>query len=317
MKSGTSRTEPSSAKIGPDSGPRGQKTGTLKTSTLQGRVVLGPRDAALLTDVALCRVLRRRQIQVLHFSSTPRCNSRLHQLVQAGCLVRTYPPVATHNGEALYQLGRAAIPTVVSALWSGGLETDAAEMVRHCRRGLPLFLAHALAVADCYVWLRGVLRGRPDWRLERWVPEPWCHDEYRVRTRETAALQGARPWRKVAFKPDGFFRLTRSGGPDMNAFLEADMGHASPARIMHKLGFYRDYWELGLFRAVYGEGDFRTLLVTTDAARLARLEALAATVPNVQVWLTTFDALSREGMQGRVWQVAGKPDLHVLLDGGA
>ena len=285
----------------------GQKGGTVP------RVVLGARDIALLVDVALCRVLRRRQIERLHFSSTPRCNYRLHQLARAGLLVQTYPPVASQNGEALYLLGRAAVPLVASALREQSWQIETEELMLQCRRGLPMFLAHTLALADCYVGVRNGLRNRPGWRLDRWLPEPWCHDEYQVRARKDGATAGADPWRKVAFKPDAFFRLSRANG-SLHAFLEADMGHASAQRIAYKLRLHQEYQRLGLFRTVYGADDFHTLLVTTNTARVTRLETLAASLSGHRLWLTTFAALAQGGMLGNVWRRAGLSGLWALTE---
>lgn len=269
-----------------------------------GRVVLGVRDEALLLDLCLHGVMSRTQIQALHFGSVPRCNARLRQLFDAGYVRRHFLPLARWGSEAVYSVGRPALPLISAALEREGIAVD--DLILRPGRGdpAPQFLEHTLAITDFRLAVRRAVADAPDVELERWLAEPLCRHEYDLRP------AGGGPWRREAFKPDGFLRLAlRPGnGPPVYRpfFLEIDRGHVSSARFRGKLRGHQRYLESGLFTEVFGPGQFRTLVVTTGERRLANLRALVEGQGSALFWFTTFEAVERQGALALIWQVPGQ-----------
>jgi len=255
---------------------------------------LEARDAQLLGDLFLHRAMSRSQIQALYFSSVGRCNARLRQLFDHGYVTRYYPPAAPFGAQAVYFIGKAALPVVAKQL-----DMDISAVRSQYRRSeTPTYIEHTLAIVDLYIAFREAIAQHPDVELERWLPEILCRHEYDIRANE----QGA--WHKEVFKPDAFVRLThRDNNTYFNYFIEVDLGHTSSQQFMGKLMTHQRYLESGLFNEIFECSNFKTLVVTTTIGRLKNLKSLVAAQNSDLFWLTTFDSVRQEGAIESIWQV--------------
>lgn len=263
---------------------------------------LEERDEQLLCDLFLNRFMSREQIQALYFTSLVRCNARLRQLFDHHFVARYYPSVSPFGAQAIYSVGKAALPLI-----SRRLEIDLPEVVRHYKRGkTPTFIEHTLAIVDVWIALRTAVAQREDVELESWVPEMLCRHEWEIRS-----ANGGR-WTKESFKPDAFFRLAQ-GGKYASFFVEVDLGHTSSRQFLGKLMTHKRYLESGLFEQTYGAGEFKTLVVTTGERRLKNLRALVEEHASRLFWFTTFQQIQEQGALSPVWSVPEQRELLALL----
>jgi hypothetical protein len=264
---------------------------------------LEERDEQILQDLFLHRLMSRGQIERSYFSSTPRCNARLRLLFDHHFVVRHFPPYAPFGAQAIYSVGKAALPIVAQRL-----EMDLDEVRRFYRRSqTPAFIEHTLAVVDLWIALREAMDAVPGTSLELWLAEMQCRHEWEIRA-------SGEKWRKEAFKPDAFFRLARSSdGALHDFFIECDLGHTSTKQFIGKLRMYSRYQESGLFEQTYGCSSFQTLVITTGKRRLENLKTVAAEQNVSLFWFTTFDLVKETSFLGRVWsQPGGKDFIHLL-----
>jgi hypothetical protein len=252
---------------------------------------LEERDERLLCDLYLHRFMTRGQLEALYFTSTVRCNARLRQLFDYGFVKRYYLPAAPYGAQAIYSIGKNAVPLVASRL-----EAEADEVARQ-QRGTrtPTFIEHTLAVVNIWLALRQACAQNSGVMIELWLPEMQCRHEYQIREK------GSGQWRKEAFKPDAFVRLAFSG-QYFHYFIEVDLGHTSSRQFLGKLLTHQRYLESGLFEQIYAGSKFHTLVVTTGSRRLRNLNALVEKHNNQLFWFTTFGAIEQSGALGTIWQ---------------
>jgi hypothetical protein len=263
---------------------------------------LEPRDEELLCDLFLHRAMSRGQIQALYFSSTVRCNVRLRLLFDHGYVSRYYLPFAPFGAQAVYSIGKAAVPLVAARL-----DMDVAEVGQQYRRAkTPQFLAHTLEIVNLRLAFRNAVAQREDVEIERWLPEIQCRHEFEIRQ-----VDGS--WRKEIFKPDAFVRLAKHGwGSYQNYFLEVDLGHTSSRQFLGKLHAHRRYLESGLFQETFGCDGFQTLVVTTGAGRLNNLCSLVESSRSDLFWFSTYEQVKEAGVLGAIWQVPFADSLRTL-----
>lgn len=273
---------------------------------------LEERDRRLLADLFLHRLMSRSQIQALYFTSLPRCNARLRQLFDYGFLARFYPPVAPFGAQAIYSVGKAAVPVIATEL-----EMDIPAVRRQLSRGkTPTFIEHTLAIVD--VWLAFIIAAQEDQNIEieRWLPEAQCRHEYDLR-------EAGGKWRKEVFKPDAFIRLENNTSRNdvhhdvdieySNFFIEVDLGHTSARQFEGKLIAHRRYLESGLFNEIYGGDSFKTLVVTTSERRLANLCELIRGQDSDLFWFMTFERAQKEGVFSAIWTRSESEGLSDLI----
>ncbi len=264
------------------------------------RIRLGERDELILCDLFLHRLMSRGQIKRLYFSSTVRCNARLRLLFDHKFVLRHFPPYAPFGSQAIYSVGKAALPLI-----SRRTELDLPEVTRYFRRTqTPTFIEHTLSVVDIWLAFREAVDARRDVTLDLWLAEMRCRDEWDIR-----AL--GYKWRKEAFKPDGFVRLQTSEGY-LNFFIEADLGHTSSSQFEGKILTHQRYLESGLFEQTYGCSTFHTLVVTTGQRRLKNLREILEIRDSEVFWFTTFEALREEGALAPIWSVPRGSELVAL-----
>lgn len=255
---------------------------------------LEERDERLLCDLYLHRFMSRGQLEALYFTSTVRCNARLRQLFDYGFVKRYYLPAAPYGAQAIYSIGKNAVPVVASRL-----DAEADEVGRQ-QRGTrtPTFIEHTLEVVNRWLAFREACATTPDVEIERWLPEMLCRHEYDIEANRSGR------WRKEAFKPDAFLRL-ESKGRFHNFFIEVDLGHTSSRQFIGKLLTHQRYLESGLFQEIYAGSEFHTLVITTGPRRLRNLAALAGQQNSSLFWLTTFEDARDKGILGPIWHKDG------------
>jgi hypothetical protein len=245
---------------------------------------------------------RSEQIQALYFSSLVRCNARLRQLFDHKFVARFYPPTAPFGAQAVYSVGRAALPLVARRL-----EMELPEVTRLARCShTPTFIEHTLAVADIYIEFQRAVARRDCVHIERWLSEFQCRHEWDIRP--TAGGK----WRKEAFKPDGFVRL-EYGGNYHNFFIEADLGHTSSKQFLGKLLTHQRYLESGLFEQTYGGTQFVTLVVTIGERRARNLQGIVGEKDGALFWFTTFERMKRTGILEPIWRLPYSDEGYRLI----
>jgi hypothetical protein len=258
---------------------------------------LEERDEQLLCDLYLHRFMTRGQLETLYFTSTVRCNARLRQLFDYGFVKRYYLPAAPYGAQAIYSIGKNAVPLIASRL-----EAEADEVARQ-QRGTrtPTFIEHTLAVVDIWLALRQACAQSSGVTIERWLPEMLCRHEYQIREK------GSGQWRKEAFKPDAFVRLAYNS-QYFHYFIEVDLGHTSSRQFLGKLQTHQRYLESGLFKQIYAGSEFHTLVITTGQRRMRNLSALVEKHDNSLFWFSTFAQIEESGALGAIWhQREGEP----------
>lgn len=264
---------------------------------------LSERDETILCDLFLHRLMSRSQIEQSYFSSTVRCNARLRQLFDFHFVSRHYPPYAPYGAQALYSVGKAALPLVARRL-----DMELPEVTRlHRRHKTPTFIEHTLSIVDIWINLRKAVALREDMVVQLWLAEMQCRHEWEIRS------EGSK-WRKEVFKPDAFFRLERTGdGALRDFFIEADLGHTSAQQFTGKLLTHARYLESGLFDQTFGNESFHTLVVTTGERRLKNLKQLAALHNPSPFWFSTFERIAKDSLLAAVWNSPDTDDAMPLL----
>lgn len=263
---------------------------------------LEERDESLLGDLFRHRFMTRGQIEALYFTSTVRCNARLRQLFDYHFVRRYYLPAAPYGAQAIYSIGKQAVPVVAARL---DVEiNEVAEQYRRTRT--PSFIEHTLAIVDLWLAFRNACGTDVGISLERWLPEMLCRHEYQIREKGTDL------WKKEAFKPDAFVRLLHAGQYH-NYFIEVDLGHTSSQQFLGKLLTHQRYLESGLFREIYAGDTFKTLVITTSQRRLLNLRSLVIKQNSRLFRLTTFESIQYEGIFGPIWRVTEDDQKSPLL----
>lgn len=196
---------------------------------------LAPRDREIVKTLDRLRVATTGQLARLHFDElTPRSAAR--QAPQA--LKRLADRrIATRLERQIGGLRAGSKATV----WSLDLAGQRLASVcgpaggRTCRRPWTpslSFLAHRLAVSECYVVLVERCRAGQTELLD-FDAEPYCWRRY-------AAPHGA----LATLKPDAFVRLG-TGDFERGAFVEVDRATEASSTLTRKLTAYRHFWESG------------------------------------------------------------------------
>ena len=251
---------------------------------------LEERDEQILCDLFLHRLMSRSQIEKLYFSSTVRCNARLRLLFDHKFVLRHFPPAAPFGAQAIYSVGKAALPLV-----SRRLEMDLLEVTRYYRRTqTPTFIEHTLSVVDIWMKFQQETEASERVALDLWLAEMQCRHDWTIRA-------SGDKWHKEAFKPDGFVRLKVEGNYH-NFFIESDLGHTSSKQFTGKLLTHTRYEDSGLFEQTYGCPSFRTLVITTGQRRLKNLCELAVENETDLFWFTTFAEIENNSVLDGVWR---------------
>lgn len=269
------------------------------------RMVLQPRDVAIILSVYENRFLRRDQVEKLFFSTTSACNQRLQKLYQHKFLDRIYQPVDFGSSQAVYALDSVGAEVVAAKLGVGKRQIN---WTRRHNKIEFLFLGHTLAVSEVRVGLEMALRMRDEdealkllfWKREAFLPREKVQDP-------------DNPEKRLSVIPDAFFGLETDRGK-LFFFVEVDMGTETLERFRTKIVAYREYWKSGQFLERYTYRNFRVLTVTNGVQRLNNLIGTADKAGAKNMFLFTVHQLASSDVLGASWYRPNSLDPISILD---
>ncbi|MEO5987746.1 MAG: replication-relaxation family protein [Candidatus Eisenbacteria bacterium] len=283
----------------------------MSRSSGSDRVILTPRDLALLSSLAEHRYLACSQLERLHFVSPQTARRRVRLLEQAGLVRLIDAPGVEERVATLGQAGAAALGSA-----AGRSSVDRRPGGRPQN---PLFLRHHLACAEFRLRLGAECGARTDLRVAGYLPEHLMHKtgsgapvKY---LRDGVPAPAGEPG--LTHCPDAVFALTRAERSAL-FFLELDRGTEVLSSAQHGVGkivrFYLRYLLSGGFeryRADFGVGHdfraFRLLFVTTTRERLENIRRSCGRIPFEPaaarrfIWLATDTVLEEDGLLRHAW----------------
>jgi len=225
------------------------------------RVIAGltPLERAIVASLGTVRLASGRQLQRLHFAPTlsgqRQARRTLSSLTDRRVLARLGRTIGGRRA------GSAGFIYTLDVVGQRLLRPD--DSWRRPWTPSQTFVAHAVAVAECYTKLvEGGRDGR--WALLDFSAEPACW-------RSFVGPRG----RHSVLKPDAYAAVGLGGYED-RWYLEVDQATEDLGRIQRKARVYVDYWQVGR-EAVFP----RVLWVTTRPARQAALIQALADLPPV------------------------------------
>jgi hypothetical protein len=227
-------------------------------------LVLQPRDRLLLRNLALLRILDRRQIeQLAGFHSISRVNVRLARLRNAGLIVRYFTATSTGSRCSIFSLSKRgaheAETTFVPMRW----RPDAFLLGN-------AFVAHQLALADLYI-----AASRKEIRWQQ----------------PSSPLSPA-----VRLIPDAYIEDSQR-----SFFLEMDLGTETLAVWTQKVAAYLKLATTGEFRRIVPHPHFAVLVVADSNVRLMALRRHIAKQTQKLFWYCTLDIIMRQGFWSASW----------------
>lgn len=250
---------------------------------------LGDPDKKVLNIIRDYRYLTTDQIRRLHFTesanptaglrATSRSLNKLKDMELIASLNRRIGGVYSGSGSYVWKLEPAGEHLL-------NLITDTIRPRRKNFQPSTYFLAHTLAVSECYVSITEICGGRKvKLTLAQNEPDNW------------------RPYNKggkvVSLKPD-LFAITVNGGYEDRFFFEIDLATESPVRIIEKCSRYFEYYRSGFEQKQYGVFPL-VVWIVPDTARKTSLKQHVKTefakLPNIFTVITPDElgTLIRQG----------------------
>lgn len=257
--------------------------------------ILGDRDRDILTSIREYRYLTTDQIRRLYFTeaandtaalrATSRNLKKLKEMKLIDSLDRRVGGIGSGSGSFIWKLESAG-----EHLFR--LISDHAHPRKKHFEPSTYFLAHTLAVSECFVRITEITRGRGVKLAEvQNEPENW------------------RPYNSggkiVLLKPD-LFAITVCGGYEDRWMFELDLSTESPVRIIEKCRRYHQYYQSGLEHQQFGVFPL-VVWIVPDATRklnLARhIQTEFAKLPNI------FTVITPDELEALIKQGAGEGEI--------
>ena len=282
----------------------GNRQTKWKRTQSPGRVVLQKRDKDIISALYEYRFLSREQIQKLFdFHCTTKANLRLRKLYDHNYLSRSFIPTSRGSSKAIYSLGKNGIDIVTERLGTDPV------IVRNSQKentGLKeLFLNHQLNLNEIRIAISKAIDEQPDMKLERWVSDHHCKQEY--------PLKSPGPKRIKAFRPDSYFRFWYRKQL-YSYFIELDQSTMSHSRFLAKTNDYLEYARSGYYQRNHGVKYFKVLVVALSVPRVINLKKTVEKQTNKIFWFTTLKKLINDGVFGPVWLRCGHNDIFPLIE---
>lgn len=250
-------------------------------------MVVQPRDLQLLRELAVMRVIDREQAKTIAgFGSTTRVNARLCLLTAHGLLRRFFLGTTAGGAKGLYTLTEkgarlAEVPfTGLRRAKDEGLVAD-------------FFVQHQLGINEVYCALKfGMLPAGLSFR--RWM-----------NFREPLAPS-------IKLIPDGYAEFSSDAGP-LAMFLEVDLGHERLKVWKEKVSQYIELARSGAFEREFHLSRFRVLVITQSEGRMRSLHGCIGETTDKIFWLSTLEAIRREGAFGLIWRRPRTTDPQTLI----
>lgn len=239
------------------------------------RTILQERDRRLLRELATMRIIDRELAKVAAgFGSTTRANTRLLKLTRARLLHRFFVGTLAGGRKAIYTLSK-----------QGGLVagTEYRRISRSHGTTLvgDLYVEHQMRINDIYA----TVKFRPPPGGARFIGWRVFHEPL---------TQGSR------LVPDGYFELATLAGL-RPMFLEIDLGNQAMKVWQQKVRSYLQLAVSGDFARVFGQSQFRVLVITTSPRRLMKIRATVAKQTDKLFWLSDFQTINRTGFWSASW----------------
>ncbi len=254
---------------------------------------LGARDKQILRGIYSHRYLTTEQIRRLYFTeaSTPlaglKATTRNLNKLRAHTLVdrfeRRIGGVGSGSGSYVWRLEAAGQHLL-------RLMGDVSRPKQKRFAPSRFFLAHTLAVAECYVRLTEICVGEVKLAEAQNEPDNW------------------RPYvsgdKKVALKPD-LFVATKNGAYEDRWFIEIDLHTECPARIIEKCRRYLDYYRSGQEQKQHDVFPL-VVFIVLDAARKATITQHIQTA--LQKQRNIFRVITPDELAPLIWQGPNEPE---------
>ena len=293
---------------------------------------LTERDKAIVQAVHHYRMLERRQVEALFFTSasgqqtnTSYARKRLRYLHLHSYLERILRPIDPSQGSrgpvyrlgpkgAQFLAGQSGILLSQFRYWGRGDDRDS-----HKTQVQPMFLEHGLALADVRMAFEKAAK-RNACQIETWLDEMDIrhapeHDSVTIALPDT-------PRERVAILPDGYFLLATMHGRG-HFFLEVDRSTETINRKWtRKILGYKEYVRSGGFHKRYGASREQTALrILTTTISLQRAQNLKTAVERygpVEMSAPFYfaplnEVLASESFASPIWLRAGSNQRHAIF----
>ena len=252
-------------------------------------IVLQERDRNLLRELAVLRVVDREQARtVAGFGSITRVNARLLALTRAGLLRRFFLGTTAGGKKAIYSLSA-----------KGAALVDVPERGLRQRSNEALvgnfFVDHQLTINGIYCMVKHGTIPLCNVICKRWL------GFYAPLTTGVRLI------------PDGYFEL-QIPSEVFAAFLEVDLGNESLGVWKEKVRNYLQYALSGNSERQFGRRRFRVLVVAHSERRLQSIRQVVAGITDKIFWLTSLEAIERNGFFGAIWLRPKGDARHTLIE---
>ena len=253
---------------------------------------LNERDHEVLSAVRQCRYLTTRQIQRLCFAdavspaaglrSANRNLNRLKGIELTDTLSRRIGGVRAGSGSLIWYLTESGERLL-------RMETHTKSPRRRFFEPSPYFLAHTLAVAECYIQIHEMCANKNPALVSAEL-EPNCWRWYNHKGKLTT------------LRPD-MFAITNCGDFEDRWFIEIDLHTEAPVTIVEKCRRYHDYYRSGLEQKQH-EVFPLVVWIVPDASRKERIAAHIRgefkKLPRIFIVITPdeLEPLIRQGVEG-------------------
>lgn len=268
------------------------------------RLILQSRDKDIICAVYEHRYLLRDQIQrLVDFHCVSKANIRLRKLYDSHFLSRLFLPTSRGSSKAVYYLGEKGVSIVAEIL--GADPVIVRRELKQSSRIKDLFLNHHLNLNEVRIAFTKAIQEHPEMRLERWIDDHHCMQEY--------AGTGTGQRSKGIFRPDGYFRFWYKGKL-YSHFVELDLATMSHRRFQSKVKEYVEYARSGQYQKAFGVQYFRVLVIAPSVQRMLNLKKTVESHTDRIFWFTTLKKLTGNDCFGPVWLRAGHDGVHSLIE---
>lgn len=252
----------------------------------QRGLVIQPRDERLLCEVGVMRVIDREQAKVVAgFGSTTRVNTRLLALYRTGLLRRFFQGTKAGGQKALYTLSEKGAQFVGARYQRFRYGND--ELL-----ATNFYVTHQLAVNRIYCAAKYEPLPVPNIAFVRWE----------------AFSAGIAP----SLLPDGYFEVSGPQGV-IASFVEVDLGNEGLAVWKAKVKHYLHFATSGNFEKRFHQHRFRVLVAANTDARMQAIRSVVRRLTDKVFWLSSFEAIKREGFWAPIWLRPSGDDLRALV----
>ncbi|MEZ4706737.1 MAG: replication-relaxation family protein [Caldilineaceae bacterium] len=277
------------------------------------------RDQQIILRVYYFRLLTSSQIEALLFHTTRKarglqtqCQRRLQLLYHHQFLNRVQQAVILGEGRKpfIYVLDKYGVDVVGELLSSP--KSELTWTAKHKQQTDPYRLEHDIGCNDIWVILDRLVQSR-DVYMPHWLTQQHLKSIELKQKLPSVSANGIVRQKQ----PDGYFALRFSGQNALaHFFYEEDRGTQSQKQWSEKIQAYMNYRHSGAAQTHFGFRNFRVLIKTTSARRLANIKQWSDKYGGATIfWLTSVDRVSiwqPKVFLEPIWEVAGTNGTYPL-----